>query len=214
MATEMGGNYDVWEGIRSGAFYYLSKPLDMGLLLQIVAAAISKGATKKKLWAQIESTHSAIGLIDRGFFRYRTMQQCEHLAWLLASSCPDPKRISVGLYELMLNALEHGNLGITYDEKTTLIDSKQWETEVRSRQALPENSAKFVEVMLSRTAQKIRFKIQDMGHGFPWQNYLEATPDRVFDNHGRGILLAKCEAFDRITYQGNGNCVVAEVNAH
>jgi CheY-like chemotaxis protein len=211
MATDMNSSYEIWEGVKNGAFYYLSKPLDMGLLLQIVAAAVGEGATKKRLWTRLESTCSAIGLIDRGLFRYQTMRQCEHLAGLLANSCPNPKRVSIGLYELMINALEHGNLGISYDDKTALVDSKTWEMEVRRREVLPENQGKFVAVTLARTPRKIRFRIQDRGDGFPWKNYLEATQDRVFDNHGRGILLAKWEAFDRITYQGNGNCVVAEI---
>jgi CheY-like chemotaxis protein len=213
MATAMASDHEIWEGVQNGAFYYLSKPLDMGLLIQIVAAAVSDGATQQKLWAQLDSTRSAIGLIVRGAFRFQTMQQCEHLSGLLANSCPDPKRASVGLYELMLNALEHGNLGITYQEKTELIEAKAWETEVRRRQALPENRAKHVTITLNRTARKIRFKIQDQGPGFPWQDYLEANPQRIFDNHGRGILLAKWDAFDRVAYQGNGSTVVMEISA-
>jgi CheY-like chemotaxis protein len=211
MATAMGSDQEIWEGVRNGAFYYLPKPFDMGLLIQVVAAAVDKGATRQKIWAQMESARAAIGLIVRGSFRFQTMQQCEHLAGLLANSCPDPKRASVGLYELMLNALEHGNLGITYEEKTALVEARSWEDEVRRRQDLPENRGRYVTILLNRTPRKIRFRIQDLGHGFPWRDYLEANHDRLFDNHGRGILLAKWDSFDRVAFLGSGNAVIMEI---
>jgi anti-sigma regulatory factor (Ser/Thr protein kinase) len=157
------------------------------------------------------SARSAICLIQRGSFRYQTMQQCEELAALLANSCPDPQRTSVGLFELMLNALEHGNLGISYEEKTALIEARAWSDEMHRRQMLEENLAKNVTITLSQTRDKIRFKIQDMGAGFRHQDFQEMNPDRIFDNHGRGILLARWESFDKVEYQGNGNRVVMEV---
>ncbi|MDR3669869.1 MAG: response regulator [Holophaga sp.] len=212
MTTAMGSDQEVWEGIRNGAFYYLPKPFDMGLLIQVVAAAVDEGVTRQKIWSQMESARAAIGLIVRGTFRFQTMQQCEHLAGLLANSCPDPKRASVGLYELMLNALEHGNLGISYEEKTALVEAKGWEAEMRRRQNLPENLGRHVTVLLNRSPGKIRFKVQDQGQGFPWQDYQEANPRHLFDNHGRGILLAKWDTFDRVTYLGNGSTVVMEIS--
>ena len=50
-----------------------------------------------------------------------------------------------------------------------------------------------------------------MGKGFSWQEFQDVNPERMFDSHGRGILLAKWEAFDQVEYQGLGNCVEAEI---
>jgi hypothetical protein len=131
---------------------------------------------------------------------------------LLAKACPDPKRTIIGLSELMINALEHGNLGITYHEKGSLIESHSWSSEILRRQQLSENANKWVTVTFVRTATTTRFRIEDMGKGFLWEDFQEPSPDRLFDSHGRGILLAKWEAFDRVEYQGIGNCVVAEID--
>ena len=212
MATGMDRDQDIWEGVRNGAFYYLTKPLDPGLVSQVVEAAIAKGSSQDKVWLGLNATSLAFGVIQKGVFGYRTLQQCEHLAALLANSCPDPKRASVGLYELMINALEHGNLGISYDEKTALVESRTWEAEVERRQNLPENRDRYVTITMKRYKQKIQFEIQDSGQGFAWQEYLELDPSRAFDNHGRGILLARWEAFSRIEYQGNGSLVVLELD--
>ena len=37
------------------------------------------------------------------------------------------------------------------------------------------------------------------------------APERIFHNHGRGILLARWETFDKVEYQGTGNRVVMEI---
>jgi hypothetical protein len=44
----------------------------------------------------------------------------------------------VGICELLLNAVEHSNLGITYEEKTRLDEPGTWEAEVHRRLRLPE----------------------------------------------------------------------------
>lgn len=203
---------DITAGLEAGAFYYLVKPLDPKTVLQVVGAACRDMADKRRLWAEITRTRSAMSLIRRGAFRFQTLTQCHDLAALLARACPDPRRRVIGLSELMINALEHGNLGITYAEKTALLEAGSWEAEVRRRLALPEYRDRHVEVRLTRSEAALRFRIQDMGSGFPWQDYMEPDPDRLLDSHGRGILLARWEAFDRVTYVGCGNCVVAEID--
>ena len=56
-------------------------------------------------------------------------------------ACPDPEAVIIGLTELLVNAVEHGNLGITYEDKTALNAAGTWDTEVRRRLALPENAS-------------------------------------------------------------------------
>jgi CheY-like chemotaxis protein/anti-sigma regulatory factor (Ser/Thr protein kinase) len=211
LETAMDSEEAVKEGLKAGALYYLVKPLDPKMVLQVVAAATGEYATKRAFWAELEGTRSALGLIRRGLFRYRTLQQCHDLAAFLAKACPDPKRTVIGLSELMINAVEHGNLGISYDDKSALIEAQGWAAEVDRRLELAEYRDRRVTVTLTRSDTKTRFRIQDMGQGFPWQEFQEPNPERMFDSHGRGILLAKWEAFDRVEYQGSGNCVVAEI---
>lgn len=212
LETGMDSEDQIREGLEAGALYYLVKPLDPKLVLQVVAAAAREFETKKRLWAEMEGTRSALGLIQRGVFHFQTLHQCHDLAALLAKAWPDPKRAVIGLSELMINALEHGNLGITYDEKSSLIEAEAWEAEVVRRQKLPVHEGKRVTVSLVRSATRTRVRIQDMGKGFRWADFEEPNPERMFDSHGRGILLAKWETFDRVEYQGVGNCVVAEID--
>lgn len=210
LQTALTSTEDIIEGLQAGAFYYLTKPLSQKMVVAVVRTAAADQARRELLRAEMERADSALRMMEEGSFRYQTLAQCHELTNLLAKACPEPNRVVVGLSELMINALEHGNLGITYQEKTDLIDAHGWRAEVARRQQLPENAQKWVRVAFTRSGGGVRFEIEDQGPGFNWQQYLVPSPARVFDNHGRGILMARMDAFDRVEYQGKGNRVVAE----
>lgn len=42
---------------------------------------------------------------------------------------------------------------------------------------------------------ELSFRIRDQGAGFNWQGYLEMSPERAFDTHGRGIAMARTSRF-------------------
>jgi CheY-like chemotaxis protein len=211
LQTALTSGEEIMEGLLAGAYYYLTKPLNKNMVVAVVRTAAEDQARRAILCAELERAYSALPMMDQGSFRYQTLTQCHELTNLLAKACPESDRTVVGLSELMINALEHGNLGISYLEKTELVTSHGWRAEVERRQQLPENVNKWVKVGFTRTASRIRFEIEDQGAGFNWRQYIVPSPARIFDNHGRGILLAKMDVFDQIEYQGNGNRVVADV---
>lgn len=211
LETAMDSDEDIREGLRAGALHYLVKPLDPRMVAQVVGSAVREFETRKKLYAELDSIRSAMGLVRRGVFHLRTLDACGDLATLLAKAFPDPRRTVTGILELLVNAVEHGNLGITYQEKTDLIARQAWAGEIARRLELPEFRDRQVVVSLTRTEAVTRIRIQDMGEGFDWRAYEGVDASRMSDSHGRGILLARWEAFDRVAYCGNGNCVVAEI---
>jgi len=111
----------------------------------------------------------------------------------------------------MLNALEFGQVGLSYAEKTELIDKHKLYDYVSAKLAAPENREKSVKVMLTRTEIEVIVSIEDEGKGFDWQKYINFSPDRATDNHGRGIATAKLMSFDSLTYMNDGSKVVAKV---
>ena len=111
----------------------------------------------------------------------------------------------------MHNAVEHGNLQISYDEKTELQETEEWETEITRRLSLPDFAHKQATIRLHRSAEAIEFIITDQGLGFDWKRYLDMSPDLAFASHGRGIALARALSFDTLEYRGVGNEVVCTV---
>ena len=199
------------EGIRAGAYYYLTKPYDPETLLAIVGTASRDFSEYKRLQRELRQGLDCLRLIESARVVVRTVEQARDTAAVLANACPDPAASVIGLTELLVNAVEHGNLGITYEEKTHLNASGGWDAEVRRRLALPENLLKRVVLLVERTEAEICFTIRDEGAGFPWRGFLDVDPRRALDNHGRGIAIARAVSFDSVEYRGNGNEVVAKV---
>jgi len=204
---------DVIEGIRTGAWYYLTKPYDSQMLLSVVRAAANDYAEFKELRTRLRQGLKTLKMLRSAVFTIRTVDEARDVATILANACPDPDSAVVGLTELLLNAVEHGNLGITYEEKSLMGDKDEWQKEIDRRLALPENHGKRVEIRLERANDAVRFTIRDEGSGFDWNRFLDIDPARAFDTHGRGIAMARRLSFSSLDYRGSGNEVVATVRA-
>lgn len=212
MQTAAGNPDQVREGLAAGAYYYLVKPYERDSLLTIVRGALADSQARHELQRKLAQHGSALQLLSCGEFSLRTVDEAGILAAFLAQACPQPESAVLGLSELLINGVEHGNLGITYAEKSLLRQQDRWDEEVRRRQALPENCDKRVRASVSRTAEGIRIRITDEGPGFDWNRYLDFDPERAFDPNGRGIALARMSGLSAMDYEGCGNTVVVKIN--
>lgn len=211
MQTAVGSPESVSEGLAAGAYYYLVKPFQRQMLLAIVDAAVNSKKQRELLEAQLNQQELGCRLMMSAEFRFRTLEEARQVTLLVSKACPHPQRIALGLSELLVNAVEHGNLGVGYDEKSRLLKTGGWQEEVLRRQNLPENQNRYVIVTLNQNAERIQITVTDEGNGFDWAPFMDFTPDRAFDPHGRGISMARMLSFDMIQYQGRGNQVIATV---
>ena len=212
MQTAKAGKENMLEGLAAGAHYYLTKPYDQETLVTIVRTAVRDYEQYRDLKHSVQESNRTLSLMSKGEFRYNTIEQGRNLATMLANACDEPDRVVLGLTELMINAVEHGNLGITYEEKSELNANGDLEAEIDIRLNMEEYSSKQVVVEFERRDSEIVFVISDEGDGFDWEQYLELSPERVFDSHGRGIAMAKSISFDSIEYKDRGNKVCMSVN--
>ncbi len=180
---------NVQKAIEAGAYYYLTKPFDEPQLEAIVRAAVSSFELKKRLFEKSKAAEETFGLLQQGTFRFRTFEEGELLAVHIASGCGRPDA-SMGLAELMLNAVEHGNLTIGYEEKGKLLAKRRLEMELRRRLSLPEYRDRYVEVTIQRIPGTLIVRIKDEGLGFDYERYMTMERGRLFDSHGRGVLMA------------------------
>jgi CheY-like chemotaxis protein len=213
MQTAAAAPDQVSEGLSAGAHYYLTKPYAPDALRTIVRAALSDARARNELVVRAQSAVGALGLLQSGVFDCRTLEEAQGLAGLLAQLGAEPRVAVVGLWELLANAIEHGNLGIDCSQKAVLIRSEGWSVEIRRRQQLPEFTAKRVRVEVERRGDEIEFCVRDEGRGFDYAKYLEFDPTRAFEPNGRGIALARLMSFRRLTYEGAGNIARATLKA-
>lgn len=211
LQTGMANKQDILDGLDAGAYYYLTKPFEGDMLLSVVKTALRDRNAYKELHATLQSSQKTLGKMESSSFKYQLLDEAHAIASLLAGACPDPGKIVTGLSELMVNAIEHGNLDISYEEKSELLGDGAWETEVNRRLQEPKYRDKFAEVSFIRSTEYIEITVTDEGVGFDWAEYMQFSPERVLDNHGRGIALANSLSFCQIEYKGIGNEVAARI---
>ncbi len=212
MQTAHSDKQSIQEGLSQGAYYYLTKPVQPEILLAVINAALEQSRELAAMLETVSRAEQPLSLMKSGSFCFRNLEEGRLLANYLAKACPDPERVIQGLQELLINAVEHGNLDISYAEKSALLLAGSWQEEIQKRLQLPELANRFVEVHFQRQPEKLVFTIQDQGDGFDWRDFLEFSPERVFDLHGRGIAMARMMSFDHLEYQGCGNRVMVCVN--
>lgn len=120
------------------------------------------------------------------------------------------KMVQIALREIIINAIEHGNLDISFEEKTQAIIEDRYFQLLRERQFEPQNLNKKVTIEYSVSKEKVIYIVADEGAGFNFENYMDGTaenPNESFLSHGRGIMMTK-NAFDEITYSHKGNHVM------
>ena len=211
MQTAAAAPEQVREGLQAGAYYYLIKPYEPEALISIVRGALDDYRVRRALRRLSRRYEDAQKLLQAAEYRFASLQEINKLLPVLAGLAPNPGAVASGLSDLMVNAIEHGNLGITYQEKAQLKMDGVWEKEIERRRTLPEYRERFATVRVERLPDRLQFTVSDQGEGFDWQRYLEFDPARAFDPNGRGIAMARTMSFPDLRYLGKGNVVVASV---
>lgn len=212
LQTAMAATDQVVEGIEAGAYYYLTKPFDQKTLMAVVKTAVKDYERHKAFIEKSTHNNAAMALMKEGEFTFKTLDDCSDLAKLLSSLMPDDEKAVIGISELLINAVEHGNLGIAYENKTQLLETGKWEQEVKRRLDMPEYKDMEASIRYRKSEQGVEFHIKDCGKGFNWMNYIDYNPVRALDSHGRGILMAKESTFGELHYMGKGNEVIARIS--
>ena len=163
--------------------------------------------TVEDITARKQTIANTMQLLRHGRFELHTPTEARSLAELLAHAFPDPSRTQLGLTELLVNGVEHGNLEISYAEKSLLLEEDRLDDEMSRRLALPENLPKRVRVSMDRKETELEMTIADDGKGFDWSRYLTLDDMPSDESHGRGIAMSKCISFDRLEYRDPGNQV-------
>lgn len=201
------GMNEVKSGLASGAYYYLCKPFDPGVMIALVNAAARDCVYKNKIYREMKQERTLANMISQGRFTYQTISDALKLAAALSHNAAQPERVNTALLELMINAVEHGNLNIGHELKGKLLTENAVDAEIERRLKMPENIDKIVEVQVKTRGKEMEVTICDEGHGFNWQHFIEFDPLRLTEPNGRGIATARLMGVN-VEYVEPGNKVV------
>lgn len=202
------------QGISAGVYYYLTKPYSKRVLLAVIKAAVNDRNVIKALYEESERMSRKAKEFRRGlmhmqssFFEFNTPLQARRISVVIASCFPSPRNVVMGFTELMINAIEHGNLQFTFEEKKNHLINGTWEEAVELRLSEIEQLQRKAKLELQRFEREIIISIEDEGDGFDWERFMSLDPNRADAPNGRGIYLAGLD-FDKLEYKGKGNRVV------
>ncbi len=122
--------------------------------------------------------------------------------------------VKMGLQEIIINAIEHGNLNITFDEKTKAMSEGRYLDFIRERQQDPRYRDRKVSIDYILTAESVRYMVTDEGCGFDFQSTMkkvDKTVEKEMLTHGRGINMTRV-LFDEVKYNKKGNQVLLVKN--
>jgi response regulator RpfG family c-di-GMP phosphodiesterase len=142
------------------------------------------------------------------------------ISWLIkttASTLPETQRLHLrgSLQELLINAVEHGNLEIFYQEKQKALAEDGYEKLLGQRLAQSRLKGRQVtiHVLYDKGSKSLAYRITDEGKGFKWRTILNRSQDvcNSEDANGRGIFLAR-SFFPSLAYNDRGNEVTITVS--
>lgn len=122
--------------------------------------------------------------------------------------------IILGLSEIINNALEHGNLGITFAEKSDALKASRFFPLAieRSHRDPYKDRVVTIRSRVFPNLRRIEYFVADQGNGFDWRSLPDPKDkDNILNRNGRGIMMARY-AFDEMIYNEIGNEVTLVVN--
>ena len=209
MLTAFDSEEYVIESMRYGANNYLKKPIlrenIIGLLRKYKAVLFARNEYQKI--HNFIQTHSFSMSFDSDIRQvpFIINYLIEEIDSLFKED--EAMGIRLGLDEIIVNAIEHGNLEISYVEKSYAIQEHRFEELLKSRKNDPIRGKRKVSISFEYTKEYCEWIISDEGQGFD----PDSIPNPITSNssemlHGRGIFITRFQ-FDELEYLGKGNVV-------
>lgn len=116
--------------------------------------------------------------------------------------------LSMCLSEILINAVEHGNLEVTFDEKTAAMNEERYFDFLLQRSRDPRFKDRTVRLEWAVSEDRAVYRVTDRGPGFDHRSFMAGLndPEHLSLEHGRGLMMA-LSAFDSVEYNERGNQV-------
>lgn len=201
---------DVIEALRLGASNYLMKPDDISMLHSI-ADKLLRVKRKERLEQYIYTYAKEVRevYVIPSLIQYAIPLieiAVEKIEKIKIFDDSELMNIKIALDEALSNAIVHGNLELTSEQKgKTLEELIQFNDLVKTRSNEQPYCDRNVEFQYQIIGSRIEFLITDEGKGYKWQD----TPTNfdeidTLSTHGRGLILIQT-FMDEISFNAKGN---------
>lgn len=203
--TGYGSEAVAIEALRSGASNYFKKPVNVSELIYAidVLADFIRGRGYKEF--DHRKITREVKVIVTGNDVDTIYSMVHELTKAPACFSSDVESIRIGFLEMITNAIEHGNLNITPEEKLQAIQDGTLKELYRNRALTIPYDQRRVTIRYEFTPEKVTYTIGDQGEGFDWRNLPDPRdPGSLMSARGRGILMTRLY-MDEVVYNDKGN---------
>lgn len=198
--------------LRLGAANFIKKPFDLGEVSATVwkvLATYEEVGESQAITAYVEDFSVSTSIPNRlSLLRGLILYCMRHLSVAWGVPLKGLYELNICLYEALLNAYEHGNLGLSYSDKEKLLDdpSKDYTSHLKRLEAMPVCADKRIHFKMRATPGHAEFTVKDEGRGYDFRaiRSLEDDPETAFRSLGRGLMLIK-SIMDDVTIKDPGS---------
>jgi FixJ family two-component response regulator/anti-sigma regulatory factor (Ser/Thr protein kinase) len=202
-----GTKKEIIQALKQGAIDYFEKPFGV----KEISSSIRK---VKHLAVEGHRTIEAYRNLVKKILVFEIANDIEMVQPLVGGladeiklSCRIPRShlpgMLMGLHELIVNAIEHGNLELNSELKRR----NDYLEFLKRRSLEPRFRERRVTIEVTITAEVFTCVIRDQGPGFDWRCLPDpGDPENLFKPHGRGIIMAG-NFFDEFSFNESGNQV-------
>ncbi len=201
------GNEDVLlKALRGGATNFFKKPFNVRELIEEIRKVVEfrLEAARSSLFSPLlveETKTFVLPRADSPFFPVIN-QITLQLPCILPAE--DILNLKIGIEEVITNAIEHGNLGITYEAKAKAISEGRLADLIAEKGRESDEAGRCVRISSRLAPDHFEITIRDDGRGFDWKNLPAVEPENLLAFNGRGIFLTKIY-FDEVSFNNSGN---------
>ena len=203
------GNEDILlEALRGGALNFFKKPFNFQEIVNFVRNALKRRSEPEynELYSEHLVEESKKFVFPTGETNILPIinQVTLHLKKIADTS--EILNLKIGIEEMIANAIEHGNLGITMKEKHKALEEGIWGKFIQHRLDINNNRSKKVLINSYLGTKYFAISIEDEGNGFDWKSLPALSPDNLLNYNGRGIFLTKIY-YNEVIFNQKGNIV-------
>lgn len=122
------------------------------------------------------------------------------------------RQVQLAITEMLMNAIEHGNCGISHEQKTGWLESgRDIQELIAERMMQKQYNGTRVGFEYSVMEDRASFCVTDQGEGFDWRSLQDpAEEENLLALHGRGIAMTRMSVTN-LAYNEKGNQVRFEI---
>jgi DNA-binding response OmpR family regulator len=208
LMTGYGNEEILLKALRGGAANYFKKPFNFREVVEVVQHLIRHRAA---LELSVESSpylvrESRQFILETG--NADIFPVIDQITLTIHTLVPEQVilNLKVGIEEMLKNAIEHGNLGISAEEKNAALEKGTFGTLLAEKLAVDGNAEKTITITAEADRGEFRITIEDEGAGFDWRSLPHLQAESLLHFSGRGIFLTRIY-FDEVIYNNRGNRV-------